>query len=75
VFHVGLLKKYCGAPLTGPGVLPPILHGRVCLELAEVSKCRTARGRREVLVRWTVQPAVEATWMSFDEFHVTYPAF
>jgi hypothetical protein len=30
VFHVGLLKPYKGEPSTGPGVLPPVKHGRAC---------------------------------------------
>jgi hypothetical protein len=72
---VGLLKKYYGETPTGSGVLPPICHGRACLEPAEVSKCRVAHGHREVLVCWIGQSAAEATWMLFDEFRVTYPAF
>jgi hypothetical protein len=50
VFHVGLLKKYHGPTREGPGILPPIRHGRACLEPAEVTWCRRARGREEVLV-------------------------
>jgi hypothetical protein len=52
VFHMGLLKKCCGPPSSGPGVLPPICHGRACLVPVEVSKCRLVRGRHEVLVHW-----------------------
>jgi hypothetical protein len=33
-FHVGLLKKFHGATPSGPGVLPPVHHGRACLEPA-----------------------------------------
>jgi hypothetical protein len=75
VFHVGLLKKYCGAPPSSLGVLPPIRHGCTCLEPAEVSKCRLASGRHEVLVRWEGQPAAEASWMALEEFRSTYPSF
>jgi hypothetical protein len=72
---VGLLKKYYGTPPLGLGVLPPIHHGRACLEPAEVSKCHLARGQHEVLIHWVGQLVVEASWMSLDEFRVTYPAF
>jgi hypothetical protein len=57
VFHVGLLKKYCGEEPAGPGALPPIQHGRGCLEPEEVTKSRLARERTEVLVHWAGQPA------------------
>jgi hypothetical protein len=36
MFHVGLLKKYCGEE--------PLWHGRVCLEPEEVSKSQITRG-------------------------------
>jgi hypothetical protein len=32
VFHVGLLKKFHGEPPEVTASLPPIRHGRVCLE-------------------------------------------
>jgi hypothetical protein len=72
-FHVGLLKKFHGETPSGPGVLPPIRHGRACLEPVEVIKSRLARGRHELLVKWT--GPVDASWMDFHEFHRTYPAF
>jgi hypothetical protein len=50
VFHVGLLKKIFGEPPQAPPALPPLHHGRVCVELEWVLKCRLARGQRELLV-------------------------
>jgi hypothetical protein len=58
-----------------PGILPPIRHGRACLELAEVTRCRLAHGREEVLVHWNGQSAVDASWVPLDEFRMTYPSF
>jgi hypothetical protein len=69
VFHVGLLKNYVGEEPTGPIVLPPIHHGRACLESAEV------RGWVEFLVQWTGQPAAAASWMDMEEFQRLYPSF
>jgi hypothetical protein len=37
VFHFELLKKYHGPTPEGPGILPPIRHGRACLEPAEAA--------------------------------------
>jgi hypothetical protein len=75
VFHVGLLKKYCGEEPTEPGTLPPLRHGRVCLQPEDVIKSRLARGRTEVLVRWAGQTAANATWVELAEFKQLYPSF
>jgi hypothetical protein len=32
IFHVGLLKSFRGEPPSVPGTLPPICHGRACIE-------------------------------------------
>jgi hypothetical protein len=74
-FHVGLLKKFHGATPAGPGVLPPIRHGRACLEPVEVTKSRVACGRRELLARWIGQAAADAAWLDFEEFHHAYTTF
>jgi hypothetical protein len=60
-FHLGLLMKFHSETSSSPGVLPPIRHGRACLEPAEVIKSRLARDRRELLVRWTGQVAADTT--------------
>jgi hypothetical protein len=73
-FHVGLMKKFIGEPPSVPGILPPMRHGRVCLEPAEVIKGRLACGRWEILVCWTGQAAVEASWVELDEFKRLYPS-
>jgi hypothetical protein len=75
VFHVGLLKKFCGELPLEPGVLPVIRHGRACLEPEKVLKSRMARGRHELLVSWKGQTAASATWMDLEEFHRLYPTF
>jgi hypothetical protein len=75
VFHLGLLKKYCGPDPTGPDALPPIRHGRVYLESAEVTKSRLARARTVVLVSWVGQPVASASWVDLAEFQQLYPAF
>jgi hypothetical protein len=46
MFHVGLFKKYNGEPPTIAATLPPIRHGRVCLEPQDAIKCRMARAPR-----------------------------
>jgi hypothetical protein len=38
VFHVGLLKPFCGEPPSSPGALPPVRHGHACLEPLAVTK-------------------------------------
>jgi hypothetical protein len=75
VFHVGVLRKYCGEEPTSPRELPPLQHGRVCLEPTEVTKSRLARGRTEVLVHWTGQPAANASSVELAEFRQLYPTF
>jgi hypothetical protein len=74
-FHVGQLKKFLGETSSGPGVLPPIRHGRACLKLAEVIESRLACSHHELLVRWTRQATADAAWMDFEEFCRTYPTF
>uniref|UniRef100_A0A0A8Z8Y1 Tf2-1-like SH3-like domain-containing protein n=1 Tax=Arundo donax TaxID=35708 RepID=A0A0A8Z8Y1_ARUDO len=44
VFHVSLLKTFHGVPPSSAPVLPPIQHGRVCLEPEKVVRGRLARG-------------------------------
>jgi hypothetical protein len=75
VFHVGLLKSFRGAPPSSPGALPPVRHGRACLEPLAVTKSWVACGKLEVLVQWKNLPATEASWVSPEEFRTLYPTF
>jgi hypothetical protein len=75
VFHVGLPKKWVGAPPTSPPALPAISRGAVVPEPERVVRSRLARGCQEVLVRWKGQPASAATWEDREEFVAKYPAF
>jgi hypothetical protein len=75
VFHVGLLKKFHGAPPNSPAPLPPIHHGAVVLVPERVSRARLARGVRQLLVHWKGEPVASATWEDFDSFIERYPTF
>ena len=75
VFHVGLLKKFVGAPPTSPPALPPIHHGATVPEPDRVSKVRVARGVRQLLVHWKGELVSSASWEDFDTFMAHYPAF
>jgi hypothetical protein len=75
VFHVGMLKRYRGDPPATPVPLPPIRHGRACLEPEMVFKSRLVRERHELLVQWKGQAAADASWMALDEFRSLFPAF
>jgi hypothetical protein len=75
VFHVGLLKPFHGEPPAIPATLPPLHHGRACLELVAILKCRLARGQLEVLVQWQGKPPAETNWMLLGDFRHAYPAF
>ncbi|BAF14549.1 Os04g0389000, partial [Oryza sativa Japonica Group] len=75
VFHVRLLKPFCGTPPDSVPPLPPIQHGQVCLQPAAVTQSRLARGVRQVLVQWKDKPSAEASWMPLDEFRTLHPDF
>jgi hypothetical protein len=75
VFHVGVLKKFIGAPPASPPTLPAIHNGAVIPELLRVEQARLARGVRQVLVCWRGEPAESASWEDFDEFRIKYPDF
>lgn len=75
VFHVGLLKKFYGTPPAQVPSLPPLRHGRVCLEPLQAVRARVARGRHQILVQWKDRPAAEATWEDLEDFRRVHPSF
>jgi hypothetical protein len=75
VFHVGVLKKFIGAPPASPPVLPAIHNGAVIPEPLRVEQACLARGVHRVLVRWRGEPAESASWEDLGEFHIKYPDF
>jgi hypothetical protein len=75
VFHVGMLKKFNGAPASSPPVLLAIHNGAVIPEPLRVEQARLACGVRQVLVRWRGEPAESASWEDIDEFRIKYLDF
>jgi hypothetical protein len=75
VFHVGVLKKFIGAPPASPPVLPAIHNGAVIPEPLRVMQACLASGVRQVLVHWHGKLAESASWEDLDEFHIKYPNF
>ena len=75
VFHVGLLKPFHDAPPEVTPPLPPVHHGRVIVEPAQVLRSHMARGRQELLVQWKGAPTSETSWVPFDEFQHLFPKF
>jgi hypothetical protein len=75
VFHVDLLKPFHGEPSAVPAALPPLRHGRACLEPTAVLKCQLARGQQEVLVQWQGKPPAETSWMLLNNFRNAYLCF
>jgi hypothetical protein len=75
VFHVGLLKPFYGDPPAQPPVLPPVQHGRVVIEPAQVLQGRVTSRCKEVLVRWKGVPAADTSWVELEEFKRRFPEF
>jgi hypothetical protein len=75
VFHVGVLKKFIGAPPASPPALPAIHNGAVIQEPIRVEQARLARGVHQVLVHWRGEPTESASWEDLDEFRSKYPDF
>jgi hypothetical protein len=75
VFHVGLLKKWIGDPPSAMPPLPATHHGAVVPTPERAVRSRLARGVRQVLIRWTGEPASAATWEDLDDFTARYPSF
>lgn len=68
VFHVGMLKEFNGTPPAVPVALPSLLHGRVIPTPTTVLRCRLARGRWEILIRWEDRPACDTSWEDVEDF-------
>ncbi|WVZ90257.1 hypothetical protein U9M48_036572 [Paspalum notatum var. saurae] len=75
VFHVGVLKKFHGAPPDTTPPLPPLLHGAITPEPERAVKLRVARGVRQVLIQWKDQSPASSTWEDVDSFTTQFPAF
>jgi hypothetical protein len=75
IFHVGLLKHYYDDTPEGPGILPPICHGRACLEPESVIKSRLSRGHHKLLVIWKGLTTTDTTWTDLKEFRSLYLSF
>nr|GEY22748.1 reverse transcriptase [Tanacetum cinerariifolium] len=78
VFHVSLLKKFCGEPSTQTCPLPRLAWGTT----PEMSPIKILGNRSllqgegdEVLVQWDNAPASEATWEDRDTFLKTFSNF
>jgi hypothetical protein len=75
VFHVGLLKKWVGAPSNVPPPLPEVHNGVLVPAPEHAVRYRVARGVQQVLVRWKGEPVFAATWEDLDDFTAKYPSF
>lgn len=74
-FHVGLLKPFVGEPPERLHQLPPVRHGRACVEPDKVLRGRLARGTYELLVQWKNSDSSAASWVPLSEFRQLYPTF
>jgi hypothetical protein len=75
VFHVEFLRRFEGTAPTEVPPLPPIVHGRVVLQPAQVLCARPTEASWELLVRWADRSAAEATWEALEQFKESYPEF
>jgi hypothetical protein len=73
VFHVGLLKPFYGEHPVQPPVLPPVQHGRVVIEPAQVLQGRVTSRCKEVLVSWKGAPSAETSCVELEEFRRRFP--
>jgi hypothetical protein len=75
VFHVRLLKPHHGELLAAPGVMPPLLHGRILPEPEAAVHAELRRGVWHVRIKWRGLPDEDATWEKMEEFRSHYPDF
>jgi hypothetical protein len=55
--------------------LPPLVHGRVVPKPLQIIRARLKHGVWELLVHWDGQAAVDASWISLEDFKKEYPVF
>jgi hypothetical protein len=75
VLHVGLLKKFQGAPPAEPPPLPLLHHGAVTPMPERAVRFRLARGVQQVLIQWQGESAAFATWEDVGPLRAKYPDF
>jgi len=75
VFHVVFLKKYSGDAPEHIVPLPVIVHGRAVSSPQTVLRARPSRTSWDLLVQWSGQPAVDATWEPLEQFKESFPDF
>jgi hypothetical protein len=75
VFHMGLHKPRRGELPTAPGVMPPLLHGRILLEPKTAVRAEQRRGVWYVHIKWRGLPDEDTTWEQPEEFRSHYPDF
>ena len=75
VFHVEVLKPFCGTPPTSEPVLPPLHHGRPLQRPERILRSELRRGVWHVLIEWSGMPVSEATWEPVPAFREAHPSF
>jgi hypothetical protein len=75
VFHVGLLKPHREEPSSTPGVMPPLLHGRILPDPETAVRAEQWRGVWYICIKWRGLPDEDATWEQLEEFRGHYPDF
>lgn len=70
VFHVSTLKPFHGISPGQVSSLPPLHHGQVQLQPANIIRARLNRGVWELQVQWKMDSMLEPveTWMKRDDF-------
>jgi transcriptional regulator GlxA family with amidase domain len=56
-------------------VLPPVQHGGMVIEPAQVLQGRVTSHCKEVLVCWKGVPAADTSWVELEEFKRRFPEF
>ncbi|XP_068649561.1 uncharacterized protein [Aristolochia californica] len=75
IFHVSLLKPFKGDSPLLHTALPPIQDGRSIPTPTHVLQAHRAQDPWEVLVQWSDEEMVEASWEPLESFQALYPNF